>query len=162
MSDKIGMVKFRVAKADFEQSIDWDELPLESQRRIAAYGALRLVNDRVGGEALTGEKLTAAIAAVMEKITSGDWGSRATGQGRLSEHGRAVRDVLEAALVATGSKRADAEKDARDPEAAFRLLAERKAKKTGRGDIDTIVDEISAAIHARAEQIVASAKEFVI
>jgi hypothetical protein len=121
-------VAFRVPKASWTRVVRVADLHPETFRKVVEYGAMRLVNDRVGGKDVTGDKLAEAIEAVWSNIQTGDWDEA---RERLSPFDAAMRELLFKQLRKTGLKGADAAKQARKMDEAIRLLATRRAEKVG-------------------------------
>ena len=144
---------FRVPKAEWTRQIAIRDLPLGTILKCLEYGAMRLINDRVGGESMTGDKLAEALATLETRIHEGDW---ADASERLSPMDRAVRDVLTAALKATGLKAADAAKDAKEVDTAVATLAQRRFAAGKHDSLEAAVDYIAATVEAKAREMVAA------
>ena len=156
--DWIGAGGFRYTVLDggFELNVMWDELPVESQQALMAFGGLTLAGNTTNtvrngenkGEA-TSEK--DALLALIENLKAGNWtsprGEVEAGVGLLAEAYVAAMGktgiVLDAVDVAAKLKAADKDKRKAvrsDPRVALELkniIASRAAAKaaTATGDI---------------------------
>ena len=156
--DWIGAGGFRYTVLDggFELNVMWDELPVESQQALMAFGGLTLAGNTTNtvrngenkGEA-TSEK--DALLALVENLKAGNWtsprGEVEAGPGLLAEAYVAamaktgvVLDLLEIAAklkAATDEKRKEVRADARVALELKNILAARAAAKAANatGDI---------------------------
>lgn len=155
MSKIVGMIEsglevaFRVPKAEWTRVVRVADLHPETFRKVMEYGAMRLVNDRVGGKDVTGDKLAEAIESVWQNIQNGDWDET---RERLSPFDAAMRELLFKQLRKTGLKGPEAAKQARKVDESIRLLGARRAEKLGHG-VETATDYIRGVLNETATRM---------
>lgn len=146
-------VTFRCKKAGKETVVDWASLPEASQAAIIRYGAMRFINDKLGG--LEPDEAAEKYEEILEQILKGWEGRAASGQGGedvVTKTAKGLaRDQIKQAILASGRTLKEVGKDkiaelsealyAKD-EAGYRKQAEkvieaqRKAREAAAKDID--------------------------
>ena len=97
-------VVFRCKKAEKETVVDWASLPEASQAAIIRYGAMRFINDKLGG--MEPEEAATKYEEILKQILDG-WEGRAQG-GQSAEDvvtkaaKGLARDQVKQAIMASG------------------------------------------------------------
>lgn len=97
-------VVFRCKKAGKETVVDWASLPEASQAAIIRYGAMRFINDKLGG--MEPEEAAGKYEEILKQILEGWEGRQNSGQSAEDVVTKAAkglaRDQVKQAIMASG------------------------------------------------------------
>lgn len=97
-------VVFRCKKAGKETVVDWASLPEASQAAIIRYGAMRFINDKLGG--MEPDEAAEKYEEILKQILEGWEGRAASGQSAEDAVTKAAkglaRDQVKQAILASG------------------------------------------------------------
>lgn len=106
-------VVFRCKKAGKETVVDWASLPEISQAAIIRYGAMRFINDKLGG--MEPDEAGAKYDEILKQILEGWEGRAASGQSAEDIVTKAAkslaRDQVKQAILASGRTLKEVGKD---------------------------------------------------
>lgn len=106
-------VTFRCKKAGKEDTKNWSDLPPASQEAIIRYGAMRFVNDKLGG--MEPEEAAEKYEEILKQILEGWEGRAANGQSAEDVVTKAAkslaRDQVKQAILASGRTLKEVGKD---------------------------------------------------
>ena len=146
-------VTFRSRKAIKKAEIDLLDLPYESVLAVAQYGAMRFINDKLGGSEITSEEAAIMFNKIIKQLREG-WQGRQRGEGTdpteakalslakahvkaaILQKGLLLKDVGKERIAELAQAQFDAHRDKYLDEAAKLLEAERKAKEQAAQTID--------------------------
>jgi hypothetical protein len=108
MSNSMNVV-LRCKKAEKETVVDWASLPEASQAAIIRYGAMRFINDKLGG--MEPEEAAEKYEEILAQLMAGWEGRAASGQSgedAITKKAKALaRDQIKQAILASGRKLKD-------------------------------------------------------